>query len=456
MAKQPELTPRQGAFLTGFALFGAIFVVYVGSLAAAQPNSDSFANSFASWHYAHTGSPFFDGSRLPEMDGGPDYFGPNPDGHTVIGRTPGQIWAAAPFYLLLSGGDFADFDTGPGMIAAAFWSALAMLLFFVAVRSRMAAIPAAGATALLAFGTPVWSVAAEGLWPHVVTVLAIAGTSWAASREKWGWAGVMLGVGILARPHVAVIAAILGLGVTYSRRSLRPAVLVAIGSGLLTAVLLLWNRFVFGAWSLAGGYSQGFVDAIPGQRESRLGDGYLVQVAGAMLSPNRGFLVWTPSVILLLPAVCRFRARLPVWSLWLALGGIGYAVVQTALNEWTGGSGFNSYRLMLELLMCLAPSCAMASAYLGPVAQRLAPYVVGYQVAVISVAALLDDALLESDFWTDNTVLVGLRDQTLLTVLLLAGFGLCAWFATRWFLGRSKTVTTAASPEDGSSLSMLR
>ena len=284
MAKKPDLTPRQRGFLAVVALFGAIFVVYVGSLAAAQTNSDSFANSFAAWHYAHTGSPFFDGSRLPEMHGGPAYFGPNPDGHTVIARTPGQIWAAAPFYLLLSGGDFADFDTGPGMIASAFWSALAMLFFYLALRSRMATTPAVGATAVLAFGTPVWSVAAESLWPHVVTVLAIAAASWAASREKWGWAGLMLGVGILARPHVAVIAAILGGGVSYTRRSLRPATLVAIGSGLVTGVLLLWNRFVFGAWSLAGGYSQGFADAIPGHRESRLGDGYLIQLAGALIS----------------------------------------------------------------------------------------------------------------------------------------------------------------------------
>ena len=155
--------------------------------------------------------------------------------------------------------------------------------------------------------------------------------------------------------------------------------------------------------------------------------------------------MWTPLVILLIPAVWRSRARLPVWSLWLAVGGIGYAVVQSALNEWTGGSGFNSYRLMLELLMCLAPSCALAAAHLGPVARRLAPYVVGYQVAVISVAALLDDALLERDFWTDNTVLVGLREQTVLTVLMLAGFGFLGWFATRWFVSRSETVGTTRS-----------
>ena len=118
--------------------------------------------------------------------------------------------------------------------------------------------------------------------------------------------------------------------------------------------------------------------------------------------------------------------------------------MQSAFNEWTGGSGFNGYRLMLELLMCVAPCCAMAASYMGPVAIRLAPYVVAYQLAVTSVAVMIDDSLVESEFWTDNTVLVGLRDQTFVTVTLVASFGLLGWFGTQWFVRRSESRAVAA------------
>ncbi len=144
--------------------------------------------------------------------------------------------------------------------------------------------------------------------------------------------------------------------------------------------------------------------------------------------------MWTPLVLASwFHLVWRHRVRLPVWSLWLALGGVAYSVVQAALNEWTGGAGFNGYRLTLELLLCLAPACAMAATYAGGIVRRLAPYLVGYQLAVTSVAALIgEDHIAEEDFWIDCTVLVGLREETTLTVMLLAGFGIVGWLVTRW------------------------
>lgn len=432
----PALTSRQHGQLVGLVLFGTVLIAYVASLLASQLNTDALANSFAAWHLAHSGSPFFDNTRLIEINGGPEYFGTNADGHVVISRTPGQIWAAVPFYVLLTDDNFAHFSSRAGTIAASFWSAVAVLCYYLSLRSRLPMLGAIGGTAVLAFTTPVWAVSAESLWPHAVTVLGIAGAGWAASRERWGWAGFFFGVGILARPHVAVIAAVVGIGVSLSRRSVRPAAMVALFSGALMALLVAWNRYVFGDWSVVGGYPQDLADVIPGHRESRLGDGYLTQVAGTLLSPNRGFLVWTPLVLVLLPLVWRNRGRLPAWSLWMALGGIAYSVIQSAINEWTGGSGFNSYRLMLELLLCIAPVGAFAAAYAGPLVRRLAPYVVGYQLAVISVATLTDDALGEDDFWTDSTVLVGLREQTLLTTALLVGFGLVGWWATRLVISR--------------------
>lgn len=427
-----ELARRDHA--VALVLFLVIFVTYFASLASTRMNSDAFANSFGAWHLAHTGSPFFDHVDVPEIVG-PDYFGPNSDGHVVLSRQPGQIWAAVPFYALLSGADRSDFTTGPGQIASAFWSAAAMALLFLGLCRGLSRRAALASTLVVAFGTPVWSVAAATLWPHVVTVLGLCGAVLALNRNRFLWAGIAFGIALLARPHIALIAGVVGVGLAISRRSPRVAMLIGLGSGLMLGVLVSWNHYVYGAWSVTGGYAQSVGDMVPGSAdETRLGGGYLGQLAGFFFSPDKGFLVWTPLALVLLPLLWRCRAHVRDWMWWLALGGVVFSLAQVALDEFTGGDGFNGYRLALELLICLTPACATVAAHAGRMASRLIAACVVYQVSMTAVAALRQDYVPEIRVWHDNSTLVALRDSpvpsiTVGVVAAVVASAGCWWFS---------------------------
>ena len=88
------------------------------------------------------------------------------------------------------------------------------------------------------------------LWTHPVTQLGLAGAAFAASRSRWWLAGAFLGVGMLGRPHLALVAAILGVGMAWSKRDFKPILQVAAPTVAALGVLLVWNRWMFGLWSV--------------------------------------------------------------------------------------------------------------------------------------------------------------------------------------------------------------
>lgn len=399
-------------WLVPVIVFAVTLMVYASSLSTPFKSSDAVVNGFAAWHLAETGSPYFDDVDVIDP-GGPDYFGPNKDGHIVISRTPGQIWAAVPIYLMLPS---ARFTNGPASIAAAFYTAIAVLLIFLALRRLLGVWLALGFTGVFAFATPVWSVSAETLLPHCITVLGLAGAVLALSRGRLALAGLSLGVAILARPHIALVALVVGVGLAWSRRSLRPLLSVGLSSAVMMGVLLVWNRAVFGRWSVTSGYGQTVAEMVPGARPSRLDLGYGGQILGYLISPDKGLLVWTPLVLVLLPVAIKFRGRVPDWAWCLALGGVAYSIVQTALNEFTGGDGFNGYRLALEPLVCLVPLLALAATSAGPRTRRLAFVATVYQAGMIAVATYVNLRVLEQDVWRDNSTLLALREEPVTAV----------------------------------------
>ena len=75
------------------------------------------------------------------------------------------------------------------MTTAALASALASDVMFLALRTRISERRAAAACLVLGFATPVWSVAADAVWPHTVTLLGIAGMAWAVRPDAGGRSG---------------------------------------------------------------------------------------------------------------------------------------------------------------------------------------------------------------------------------------------------------------------------
>ena len=133
------------------------------------------------------------------------------DDGDVISRFPGVIAIALPAYWIAHALGQADSMTVvPGALTAATASALALMLMFLALRTQLSERRSAAAVAVLGFATPVWTVAADAVWPHTVTLLGIAGMAWGCATRRWWAVGLFGGITLWGRLHAAVIVAVLG------------------------------------------------------------------------------------------------------------------------------------------------------------------------------------------------------------------------------------------------------
>ena len=128
----------------------------------------------------------------------------------------------------------------PGVMAAALACALGIMMMFLGdahagPRTRHALV----ACGVLAFATPVWTVAADAVWPHTVTVLGIGGMAWASATRRWWLVGLFGGVTLWGRLHAAIIVAVVGLLLGWWRRSPRITLVIAAWSA---ASCWLWCR----------------------------------------------------------------------------------------------------------------------------------------------------------------------------------------------------------------------
>ncbi|NNC41124.1 MAG: hypothetical protein HKN95_10570, partial [Acidimicrobiia bacterium] len=69
----------------------------------------------------------------------------------------------------------------------------------------------------------------------------------------------------------------------------------------------------------------------------------------------RGFLLWSPFLLVLIPGLRAAWKAAPAWVRGSALGGLVYLLVQYKANRFSGGGGFFTYRYPLEALTAAAP-----------------------------------------------------------------------------------------------------
>ncbi|MBM7515399.1 hypothetical protein [Nocardioides nitrophenolicus] len=411
------------------ALFAALVVVYVATMGRAL-SFDVFAANLASWHIAETGSPFVDLTDFPKLNNWPTreiWIVEAADGRDVIGRSSGVIAAAVPAYRLAGLLGFHDMDTVPASVTAAVLTAAAVTLLYVVLRRRLAQREALLAALLFGLTTPVWSVAADGMWPHTVTVFGIMGMAWAADRERWWLVGVFGGITLWGRLHAAVICAVVGLLLAWWRRSPAIAAKVAMTSGALLALTCLWSHWMYGTWSPTAAYRIG--DFTANVEQSPVD---VVNQLGLWISPGRGMLWWTPLLLVLGFALVRGWRDLPDWSRALVVGGAGYTLAQLMLNRYTGGGSFFGYRIGLEMLACLTPALALSAHRMGRVARRLFAPVAVLQLAVFAAGAVSSPALFPDadDRWTRNEYLWWLGERPLFVGLVSGGaavIGIVVW-----------------------------
>jgi hypothetical protein len=384
-------------------LLAVAFLVYALTIGL-ELSIDVWTAHYAAWHVAQTGHGWLDVAAVPFLDDHPlrqVWVVETADGREAIGRAPGVVAAAMPAYWLLG---LDDFSVLPGGVTAALLTAWSVVLVFQVLRTRLGDRQATLAAVLFGFTTPVWTVSANGMWPHTLTVLGIVGMAWAADRERWWLVGVFGGIALWGRIHVAVICAVVGILLALWRR--RPAIAVAAGatSGGMLLLMCGWSQWLYGTWDPTAAYRVGEFTGYAGQNRFDV-----VNHLGFWVAPDRGILLWTPLVVVLLAALVRNWRDLPDWSRALVLGGLVYTLLQGTFNRFSGGDTFYGYRLGLEVLACLAPAMALSAHRMGPAARRLFVPVAVVQFAIIFPGAVSNAYFTTADeVWTRNTIVVAL------------------------------------------------
>jgi alpha-1,2-mannosyltransferase len=306
----------------------------------------------------------------------------------------------------------------PGSVTAAALTAGSVLLMFQALATRQRKGHALLGALAFGFCTPVWSISANGVWPHTVTGFAIAGMAWTSATGRWWWCGAFGGIALWARPHMAVVAAILGLYLAWRRRDPAIAVKTGAASFAFLAASSAWTHWIYGTWSPTGSY--GSSTLVSGAEHYWLDP---ANQLGMWIAPDRGILVWTPVVFLLLPALARSWRDLPDWSRALLLAGLVYTVLEAELNRFSGGFLFYGYRYGLEFLVCATPALAFSVSRVGQVARKLLGPVLMVQLAAFASGAISDGLWLGLDsVWRTNAFVHAVDTAGVAGWILLALF----------------------------------
>lgn len=268
-------------------------------------------------------------------------------------RLPGAIFTNVPAYLLLSP---TAFSVIPSAVTAALVTATAMTLVYLALRAVVAQHIALLATLVLAFATGTWTVSADAAWTHGPAQLGLALGLYGASRGRYAVSGLGFAWSILTRPHTAVIAACVGVAESLEQRRWRPVLVTGATAFLGVLGLFAYHRITLGQWSLLGSYSANADAAL-----NPVARAWLDDVSGLFISPERGILIYSTFVLLLLPGIPRAWRHSPAWVKGAAVGGVVYLGVQLSGNVFHGGSAFYGYRLPLEALVALTPLLALSA-----------------------------------------------------------------------------------------------
>jgi hypothetical protein len=351
-------------------------ILYFATAAKARPyHIDPLTNVLTAWQIGAQGSVYLDEYptlATSESFGNIGWFVTTKTGHTVSKYPPGAALLAAPLYFLhqnttpttLTGSN--DFSVPsialdlPSFVPAAAAASLAtaMAIGFLALTFLPYLTPSTTIVGayVAGLGTGAWSVASDALWQHGPAMLWIALALYLTSRHHPWLAGLSFGMAILTRPHLALIAAGVGIAIAISERSVKPAIQVGAGSVVGFGTLVAYNWSVFGSPSISGGYGANFSENALHSSWSW----YLHNIYGAFLDPVRGLFVWAPFVLVLAFGFAKAWRPAPAWAKGAAIGGLLYLLLQLKANRFTGGGGFFAYRYPLEALTAMAPLLALS------------------------------------------------------------------------------------------------
>lgn len=272
-------------------------------------------------------------------------------------------------------------------LAAAVLTALAVVVFYFTARRRVEPRQAFRAALVFGLGSSMWATASQMLWQQTAVAAALTVALWLLTwpgLPRWAAAGAggALSLAVVARPTAGLLFAA-GLATVLlapgePRRKAQRGAAFLLGALPLLLIGLGINWYYFGQFG--GGYAEiagsSFAGAFSAQR--------LAGIAGLLVSPNRGLLIFTPVALLGLWGLARQIA--PGEPRDPALVSFGIAALATLLIAgsypvWWGGWSFGP-RYLVDVLPVLGLASLDVWNRLGPWPRRAAKAAVVWGVLV--------------------------------------------------------------------------
>ncbi len=253
---------------------------------------------------------------------------------------------------------FLDVCVFSAKLAAALITAGSVVLVFLTLARFVSRSTAWALAYLYALGTAAFPIASQALWGHgpAMLFLSAAAYVWLCRPDRLIALSVMLSLAVAARPVAALPALLFTAAVAWLQPRRLPRFLLA--PALVAGLLLAYNLYFFGV--PAGGYPGVNADMIARQQlgslwTTAIGTG----LAGLLISPSRGLLIFSPFVVAAFwGAVVTLRRA--EWLRWrpLALSAIGQVLLFSCYSSWWGGMCYGP-RLLSEicpfLMLLLVP-----------------------------------------------------------------------------------------------------
>ncbi|MCU1348146.1 MAG: hypothetical protein JWO56_1176, partial [Acidobacteria bacterium] len=277
-----------------------------------------------------------------------------PDGHilslypVVLPVLIAPLYVPAVAYLHFRGWTDARLDHVARVmekLSASFLAALSAALLYLLLRRRAKTSIALLLTLAYAFGTTTWMISSQALWQHgmaeLLVIAALLLLTAPCTIPRTVAAGLLFGLLAGNRPPDIILAAALGVYGLFWVGSRGRAVLLAAASALPMLLVLLYNLHATG--NVGGGY--GVIGTVRFFQHP-----LLPGMAGLLVSPTRGLLVFSP-FLLFLALAYRYRPHLREERL-LTLAMSIAVVIQLMLYakvDWRSGLSWGP-RYMTDLL----------------------------------------------------------------------------------------------------------
>ena len=315
---------------------------------------------------------------------------------------PSVIAAAIAWPLWKTGCLDVRAPLAPNVIAALTASLLAALaVTFAYLTARRFASDRAALTCALLFGlgTGLWSTVSQTLWQHETAAIGLAVAMWLLfgwteggakeqplSLGRFVLAGLMLGIAGAARPQVAPLIAVL-TAAAFATSGRSRGLLVALPVIACAAAVAWLNIRWFGG-------ALGPMPFLESQHASvhytnRSFGSPFAGLAGLLVSPSRGLLIFSPIVLLVIPVVIGPRScvlRLPSSTIhhppsslgaslgpqalfrhppsvihhpfpWLAIAAVAQLILYSTYSVWWGGHTYGP-RYLCDILLVVLPLAA--------------------------------------------------------------------------------------------------